>query len=66
VKAVVVGRGLVLRGFWLADRDATERIRGELSKILSLLALQLAVRETGLPLLPILYQNPKLVLRTVY
>ena len=34
--------------------------------IISLLALRLAVREMGLPLSLILYQNPRLVPRTVY
>jgi len=33
---------------------------------LSLLALRLAVREMGFPLLPILHQNPRLVPRIIY
>ena len=58
---------------WMVGEDASggwawmglcER-RGSGATI-SLLALRLAVREMGLPLLPILYQNPRLVPRTVY
>ncbi len=45
---------------WRRGADSPSQAR------LSLLALRLAVREMGLPLPSILYQNPRLVPRTVY